>query len=425
MELELFILAGIVFLWLVSAWEALSSMSGGRIRRIENKNKDLARRVESWLDHKKEYSIVFKILLLLLTAYMAFSLYRYLKSYEAVSDYAGITTVAAVFLLVVLADILGRFLLLRFDILILKITIPFVRGLRYSVLAPVLYVINIIDSEIERLQHEGEDDKTTAEDEIMSWVERENENGKENDLEEDEKRMIRGIFDLDDTPVREIMTPRVDMTSLPAKSTIIEAKREIVESGHSRIPIYGENVDEIKGIIFAKDFLDEKISENTKLEDIAHKPVFIPESKAVGDLLDEFKKNSNHFAVIIDEYGGTSGIVTLEDIIEEIVGEILDEYDTEEDVDPEPVKMPDGTFILDARTLIHDVNELLDSDIPEDEDADTIGGYVCGEIGRIPESGEELELEDGIHVTILKADRRKILTMKLKLVEEENGKSRR
>ena len=178
---------------------------------------------------------------------------------------------------------------------------------------------------------------------------------------------------------------------------------------------YGRSVDEIKGIIYAKDFIDEKAIAGKTLDQLSHKPLFIPESKEVGDLLEEIRRLHNHFAVIIDEYGGTSGIVTFEDIIEEIVGDVQDEYDNEETGKDKPRLMADGSVIFEARTPISEVNEILDSDIPETDAADTIGGYICAELGRIPDAGEKFHFEDQhLYAVILKADKRKILKLKIR-----------
>ena len=227
--------------------------------------------------------------------------------------------------------------------------------------------------------------------------------------------MIKGILDLGDMSVREIMTPRVDIEAIPASATISEAKKMFIATGHSRIPIYGRSVDEIKGIIYAKDFIDDKAIAGKSLDQLAHKPLFIPESKAVGDLLEEIRRLHNHFAVIIDEYGGTSGIVTFEDIIEEIVGDVQDEYDHEEVGKDKPKLMPNGSVIFEARTLISEVNEIMDSNIPDTDAADTIGGYICAELGRIPEEGETFHFpECGLSAFVLKADKRKILKLKIK-----------
>ena len=254
-----------------------------------------------------------------------------------------------------------------------------------------------------------------SEDEILDMMEDE----PDGQLEEGEKRMIRGIFDLQDMAVKEIMTPRVDVVAIPLSSSIEEAKQIFVASGHSRIPVYGRSIDEIRGIIYAKDFL--AIPQDKKsLAGMIHTPIFIPETKAVDELLEEIKRTRNHFAVIIDEYGGTSGIVTFEDIIEEIVGDVRDEYDSAEDAVEKPQLLPDGSVLLEARTPVSDVNEILDIDIPDSEHADTIGGYICAELGRIPEQGETYTAPGLFRAEIVKADKRKIQKLKLTVPENED-----
>lgn len=224
--------------------------------------------------------------------------------------------------------------------------------------------------------------------------------------------MIRGIFDLDATLVRAIMTPRVDLDALPDTAGVAELKQEILGTGHSRIPIYGESIDHIVGILHAKDLLDsDRISQPDGVRGMLHAPLFIPETKNIGDLLEEFQQNVTHFAVVVDEYGGTAGIVTLEDILEEIVGEIMDEYDREED---EPVRhmLPGGGMIVDARTSIDELNQEMQLHLPDDEDFDTIGGYVSSVLGRIPKAGEVLTTDHFV-LEVLEADDRRILKAKL------------
>jgi CBS domain containing-hemolysin-like protein len=148
-------------------------------------------------------------------------------------------------------------------------------------------------------------------------------------------------------------------------------------------------------------------------------PIFVPETKAVDELLDEIKRSHNHFAVIIDEYGGTSGIVTFEDIIEEIVGDVRDEFDQQEEAEEKSQLMPDGSVIIEARTSISDVNEILDIEISEDEDSDTIGGYICSAMGRIPERGETFTEPNLFRAEIISADRRKIQKVRMYVLDEE------
>ncbi len=421
MSFELLCAVCIGFIWLLCTWEGFSGLSRGRIRRIETENKELAKKLEDWLERQNEFNVVFGLLGFFLIAFIGMGAMQ--VSYDlkpGISPALRIGSVSGIILLfLIFSGELARIINSRLDIKILNITMPLIIALRITCFRPVVILMQVVEKSILSWKSkEGAEAKPSAEDEIMSLVEQDSEEEGSEALEEDEKRMIKGIFDLDYTPVREIMTPRVDMIALPSTATIKEAKQTFVSSGHSRIPVYQRNIDEIKGILYAKDFLDDS-RQCEKIEELTHKPLFLPETKNVGDLLKEFKNNSIHVAIIIDEYGGTSGVVTLEDILEEIVGEIRDEYDSEEDVEPEPVKLEDGSIIVDARSLISDVNEILEIEIPEDEDVDTVGGYVCGEFGRIPEAGEALNIEGVAHFTVLKADKRKILSLKIKAFRQE------
>jgi len=426
LEIELFVLTLAVFIWLMSAWDALSQLSGGRVRRIEIKNRKLSRKAEEWVENKRSYEAVFKFIIFLAIAVLATIIFSYIRKQKV--DWgnpatAGVAAVAIV-LLVILVQLGTRALVYRFDIPLLRFTMPIIKALRYSIFFPFVMLFNVVDERAENWdQQEGENGRTSTEDEIMSLVEQDPEEEGEHSLEEDERRMIRGIFDLDDTVVREIMTPRVDITGLAVDVSVEEAKKEFIESGHSRIPVYQESIDEIKGIIYAKDFLEVEKIRDKNLMDLARQPIFIPETKEVGELLEEIKKTRNHFAVLIDEYGGTAGIVTLEDIIEEIVGEIQDEYDDHEDGSPLYSEQANGSILFDARIPIEDVNEMLEIDIPEDEDVDTIGGFVCGKLGKIPETGRQLKLEDPrIMITVIKADHRKVMQVQVEILEEHGKK---
>ncbi len=410
-----------IFIWLLTAWESFYELTPGRIRRLEADNKELVKKLEVWSEHRSEFYVIFRYLTLLILAAISILLFVFIKDIdEKLTQYeVGGYVLLSILALLLACSLIIRLVLKRVDIFFLRITLPFIRVLSLTVFLPILFLVKITTAST---SNDSDDEKTSAEDEIMSLVEHDgNELGES--LEEDEKRMIRGIFDLDDTLVREIMTPRVDMNALPTKATIEEAKRTIVESGHSRIPIYGKNIDEIKGIIYAKDFLDTEKS-FIKLADFMHVPLFIPETKNVGDLLEEFQSNKIHVAIIIDEYGGTAGVVTLEDIIEEIVGEIHDEYDENENENNEMFRMPDGSIQVEGRCLIDDINHEFDLELPEDEDVDTIAGYVCGEFGKIPKENEEMKIDDIGTFKILKADSRKVLLVQIIPNDYENEKNK-
>jgi CBS domain containing-hemolysin-like protein len=209
-------------------------------------------------------------------------------------------------------------------------------------------------------------------------------------LEQEESQMIRSIIELGDTTVREIMVPRIDMVALPENATFDEAVKVAIHDGHSRIPIYRESSDNIIGVLYVKDLLAFlQGDERPHLLPTAYvRPAYyIPESKPVDALLEEMRRAKIHLAVVMDEYGGTAGLVTIEDILEEIVGDIQDEYDAEEQL---PIQhQEDGSVLVDGMVPIDEVNDLLNVDLPT-EDFDTLGGFVVGLLGRAPSSGEEV-----------------------------------
>ncbi len=393
--------------------DAFNKLTWGRIRRIEDEKEAL--RIKNLMNDIDKYHIVLKIIKNLIFSIFIIQLYLFYKQEFNNNNFNIILSLLfTVIACLIIPKFLAQLLLVKFDILILKISSPIIKMLSF-LLFPIILIEKLFRNKVYYLeQHDEQQDKPTAEDEIMSLIEHSDEEKiNTSELEEDEKRMIRGIFDLDNTPVREIMTPRVDVDALDLQSSINDAIDLFIQTGRSRIPIYSKSVDDIKGVILAKDFLNYKKIENSTLTELAHKAIYIPETKLIDDLLEEIKGTGNHIAVVIDEYGGTAGIISLEDIIEEIVGEIKDEYDTEEDVDSEPIQASDGSFLVDARTIIGDLNDLLESKIPEKEDVDTVGGFICGELGRIPETGETFSFYN-IEFSILKADSRKILTIKIK-----------
>lgn len=426
LETQIFCVVFVIFMWMLSAWEALIQLSGGRVRRVEEKDRQLSRKLEEWIEDRKEYDIVFRAVILLFISAMATLGYLIFSSkIKTFSPISGAMIISlGIFGLIVAAETVARLLLYKFDIIILRYTLPVIRFLGNTLMFPAIFLLEEIENMIDRRQQlKSEEDKTSAEDEIMSLVEKVDRVSDIESIEEEEKKMIKGVFDLDDVLVREVMTPRIDIVALRKDATQKEAKEKFISSGYSRIPVYEDSLDEIRGILYAKDFLDVHKTGAKSILELSHKPIFIPESKTLRMLLTEFKKTGKHFAVIIDEYGGTAGILTLEDIIESVVGEIRDEYDTEEDVPAEPVFMPDGSMRIEGRTLITTVNELFKTDISEDEDLSTIGGYVCSNIGKIPEPGEEFILHGNtMHVKIIQADKRKIISLNISMIKPAEKK---
>jgi putative hemolysin len=210
----------------------------------------------------------------------------------------------------------------------------------------------------------------------------------EGTIEEEEKELIHSIFEFGDTIVREVMVPRPDVVAIEDTATLKDVQALVLEHGYSRIPVYHEDLDDVVGVVFAKDVLKAiHLGDSDRpLTEICRPAHVVPESKKVADLLREMQKEKFHQAIVIDEYGSITGIVALEDLLEELVGEITDEYDTEE---PDVVEVGDGTYRVSGKTSIDDVNELLGTELP-DEEWDTVAGLVLDLFGRIPDAGEEM-----------------------------------
>ena len=212
-------------------------------------------------------------------------------------------------------------------------------------------------------------------------------------LEEEEREMIHGIFEMGDMRVREVMVPRTDLVAIEVNEPVEKAVDLVTKHGHTRIPVYDGDLDHIVGVLYAKDLLRAVIrGEQKSLRDIARKPYFTPESNLVQDVLRDLRKNRVHMAIVVDEYGGTAGAVTIEDILEEIVGPIQDEYDIGEE--DEIQFITPNEVVLDGRVSVDDVNELLKLNIAAD-DYDTIGGYVLNQLGAMPKVGATLKLGNG------------------------------
>jgi CBS domain containing-hemolysin-like protein len=221
-------------------------------------------------------------------------------------------------------------------------------------------------------------------------------------IEKDERRLLQSIVDFGGTLVREVMTPRPDMVAIPVEATIDDLRTLFREQEYSRFPVFAENLDNIAGIVFVKDLLHQT-DPDAELSSIVRPATFVPETKRVPELLKEFQRKQVQFAIVVDEYGGTAGLVTIEDLLEEIVGEIRDEYD----VETEPVvDEGNGSFVFSGKVSIDEIRERLGVEI-EPEGFETVGGYVLTRVGRVPAVGESFEL-DGMSVEVVDAERRRI-----------------
>ncbi len=243
-------------------------------------------------------------------------------------------------------------------------------------------------------------------DELKLIIER---GGQQGILEAEEEQMINAVIELGDRRLHEVMVPRIDIVALSATASLETAVDTIVEEGHSRVPVYEESIDEVVGILYAKDllpFLNSSSGPRPTVRSIMRAPLFAPESMSIDDLLHDFQRKKVHIAIVLDEYGGTAGLVTIEDLLEEIVGEIQDEYDVEE---PMVVRLSETELRIDGRVAVDELADLFDMSIQlEDEDEyDTVGGLVFHRIGRVPVPGDQIEV-DGLRLTVETTDGRRV-----------------
>ncbi len=279
--------------------------------------------------------------------------------------------------------------------------------------SPVLYIFKLYDALVRRLagvaETTPEEQHEERQEEFLNGLEQHRMNGV---VDEEEQEMIEKVLELSETTVDEIMTPRTDIVAVEVKSDLPAVLETINNAGHTRVPVYEENIDNIIGLVYAKDLLTEfgKPAADFRLRDKIREAYFVPETKPLRALLHEFQNQKLHIAVVLDEYGGTAGIVTLEDILEELVGEITDEY---EKTPPKTIKKIDeNTIEVDARTYVDDLNDELELNLPEDEDYDTIGGFVFSHLGYIPKAGESFEYAS-LKFTITSAEARSIKRIKI------------
>jgi len=293
----------------------------------------------------------------------------------------GISTGIMTFLILVFGEVIPKSFATRNNILIARVAIYPIYW--FSILCyPVIIFLNFIPKLTGKIK------KTPAvtEEELMTFVEVVEEEG---EIKEEEKKLIHRIFEFDDTSTSEIMTPRADMFVIEANEKLV--LEDIVKSGFTRIPVIEDNIDHVIGIINIKDLFLHNVTTGTRIDvrKIMTKPYFVPENKKLDKLLHQFKIRKHHMAIVVDEYGGVSGLITLEDALEEIVGEIVDESDKEE---PHIVKQKGKEWRVLGMADIDEVNEIIGMDIPDSKDYDTFSGYVLNTIGRIPMEKEQITI---------------------------------
>ena len=299
------------------------------------------------------------------------------------SNAVGIATGIMTLLILIFGEIFPKSIATRNNVLIARLVIIPLYWL--SILfAPIILMLNFIPRVTGKMQKKSQ----VTEEELMTFVEVVEEEG---GIEEEEKELIENIFEFDDTSASEIMTPRADMYVINVDEEL--SLKDVIRSGFTRIPVIEENIDHVIGILNIKDLFMQQVtsSDPVDVRKIMSEPYFVPENKKLDHLLQEFKKRKQHMAIIADEHGGVSGLITLEDALEEIVGEIIDETDKFE---PHIVKLKKGEWRVLGKSEIDEVNEKLQMSIPDSKEYDTFSGYILDQIGRIPHEKEKIPLEN-------------------------------
>jgi putative hemolysin len=414
----------LVFLTLLEAFFvaseiALVSVRRSRIEQLIEEGNPGARRVRRLIDDPGRFLAVSQLGLTLIgffaSAFAAVSLVATLGSvlvgFGMEAGAAGgtalvVVTIILAFFTIIFAELIPKSIALanpeRFA-LVLSRPIDFLARL----LGPVVAILNGITRWVARsIGVDINQEAQISADELRLIVER---GGEQGVLEAEEEQMINAVIELGERRVHEVMIPRVAIAALASDATLEQAIDLVVEVGHSRIPVYHDSIDEIVGILYAKDllpYLKNDAGPRPQLRKLLRPPVLVPESMTIDDLLHELQRRKVHIAIVLDEYGGTAGLVTIEDLLEEIVGEIQDEYDVEE---PMVVRLSDHEARVDGRADVDEILELFDLDLElEDaEEYDTVGGLMYHRIGGVPAPGDSIEV-DGLRLTVETTDGRRV-----------------
>jgi putative hemolysin len=398
---------------------ALVSVRRSRVDQLVDEGNPAARRVRRLLDDPGRFLAVSQLGLTIIgffaSAYAALSLVEGLKSLLQSSGMDQgtaqgialiVVTVVLALFTIVFAELVPKTLALsnpeRFA-MVLAVPIDVIA----RVLGPVIALLTGVTRAVVRLfgVQMNQEASITAE-ELRLIVER---GGEQGVLEAEEEQMINAVIELGERRVHEVMVPRVAIAGLPVDATFDQAIELVVAAGHSRIPVYEDSIDEIVGILYAKDllpYLRPNAGEHPGLRKLLRPPVLVPESMTIDDLLHELQRRKVHLAIVLDEYGGTAGLVTIEDLLEEIVGEIQDEYDVEE---PMVVKLSDNEARVDGRADVDALNELFDLELELDDsdEYDTVGGLIFHRVGKVPAPGDKVQL-NGLTLTVESTDGRRV-----------------
>jgi putative hemolysin len=420
----------------VAAEIALVSIRRSRVEQLVDEGSSGARRVRRLLEEPGRFLAVSQLGLTVIgffaSAYAAVSLVDQLSRFlvtlgmtrEGGADTLALVVVTVILALftIIFAELVPKTLALaNTERVAIALSLP-VEFLARA-LGPLIKVLTGVTAAITKLfgANVSNEAQITAE-ELRLIVER---GGEQGILEAEEEQMINSIIELGERRLHEVMIPRIAIAALPASATLEEAIDRIVDEGHSRIPVYEDSIDEVVGILYAKDllpFLKSSSGPRPTLRTLLRPPVFVPESMTIDDLLHEFQRRKVHIAIVLDEYGGTAGLLTIEDLLEEIVGEIQDEYDTEE---PMVVRLSDDEARVDGRADVDDLAELFDInlELEDDDEYDTVGGLVYHRIGGVPSPGDQIDV-NGLTLTVESTDGRRVGKVLVVRRPREDGEPR-
>lgn len=388
---------------------ALTAFNRGKLKGIAEKSDRTAELLKIWLKRPNEMLTALLIgnnIVNILASSIATTVA--IQTYGDSPKAIAIATAGMTLLLLIFGEITPKVVAKAYSTTISGIVINVIYILS-RVFYPVSHILMFISKIISRLFGVKIDNIQflITEEEIKSVVSVGEEEGV---IEEEEKKMIHSIFEFTDTTVKEIMIPRTTVFAIEAGKTLNEVWENVISTGYSRIPVYDERIDNIIGVFYLKDLFN--IIKEGKLDiqvkDFIREAYFVPETKPLFEMLEEFKKKQIHMAIVIDEYGGTAGIITIEDLIEEIVGDINDEFDIEHD--EEIKKVADNKFIVDALLDIEYLNNELSINLPVSEDYDSLGGYIYAILGRVPIEKDSIFNEDNtIEIKVLQVDNKRIV----------------
>jgi putative hemolysin len=409
-------------------YNALTNVRQTLFREQAEAGSTRAKRVLWLLDNLVRLKITYQLLLLLLNFGIAIVAALFIAQ-PLVNANPGISPVAiyigGVLLTAVVVLLFGEMLPTTLGSAYSDTLAPMLSGVTWlllTILTPVTFVLMAVSKLIADTFGGDSMAVSVTEEEIMTLVDA---GQKEGTIEDEEKAMIFSVLQFSETSVRELMVPRIDIVAVEINTTLETALGKFVETGHSRLPVYEEKIDNIEGLLYAKDLLTLWHNGGPKprmLRELMRPTYFVPESKRADLVLKEMQHSKIHLAVVVDEYGGTAGIVTIENLIEEIVGDIQDEYDKEEEA--EYIQHSEDEYTIDASMDVDDVNELLNVDLPTD-DSDTLGGYIYSQLGRVPTVGEELD--DTEHLLVMRVESvegrriRKVHVIRKKPAPEESS----